>query len=231
MRVIDLGSGPGDVAFLVAETVGPSGSVLGVDREESSVLLARRRAAEARFTNVAFAVAADDVLPADAPFDAAIGRLVLIHQPDPALMIRRAAAVVRPGGIVAFLEPAVHLDGHSLPEVELVSAACGSLKRFMRAALQSPDVAGRMISCFVEAGLPEPNVLWESVVPGSKNDVWLRSFVLSYKTFLPLMEWFGAVDPRVGDPDTLAERIMAEAFTRRAQSVTGPFASAWAIKA
>jgi hypothetical protein len=44
-------------------------------------------------------------------------------------------------------------------------------------------------------------------VPGSK-DVWLRSFVLSYKTFLTIMQRWGTVDPRVGDPDTLAERIM-----------------------
>ena len=109
-------------------------------------------------------------------------------------------------------------------------AAAGSLKRLMLAALPSPDVAGRMIPCFMEAGLPEPKVLWESVVPGWNDDVWLRSLVLTYKTFLPLMQKFGAVDPRVGNPETLAERIIAEASAKRAQSVTGPFASAWAIK-
>jgi len=48
MRVLDLGAGPGDVAFLVAEAVGPSGSVVGVDREERSVELAKRRSAETR---------------------------------------------------------------------------------------------------------------------------------------------------------------------------------------
>jgi ubiquinone/menaquinone biosynthesis C-methylase UbiE len=117
MRVLDLGAGPGDVAFLVAEAVGPSGSVVGVDREERSVQLARRRAAESGYGNVIFVVAGDDALPGDAPFDAAIGRFVLIHQREPAAMIRRAAAVVRPAGIVAFLEPALHLDGHSLPEL------------------------------------------------------------------------------------------------------------------
>jgi hypothetical protein len=156
---------------------------------------------------------------------------VLIHQREPSAMIRRAAAVVRPGGIVAFLEPALHLDGHSLPEIELVNAAAKSLKRFMLAALPSPDVAGRLIPCFIEAGLPEPKVLWESVVPGSKDDIWLRSFVLTYKNFLSLMQRFCTVDPRVGDPDTLAERIIADVIARRAQGVTGPFASAWAIKA
>jgi hypothetical protein len=112
-----------------------------------------------------------------------------------------------------------------------LSAAAGSIKRFMLAALPSPDAAGRIILCFVEAGLPEPKVLWESVVPGSKDDIWLRSFVLSYKTFLPLMERLGTVDPRVGDPETLAERIRAEGIARRTQGVTAPFASAWAVKA
>jgi hypothetical protein len=54
--------------------------------------------------------------------------------------------------------------------------------------------------------------------------------VLTYKTLLPVMQKFGTVDPRVGDPETLAERVIAEARAKRAQSVTGPFASAWAIK-
>jgi SAM-dependent methyltransferase len=231
MRVLDIGAGPGDVAFLVAEAVGSSGSVLGVDREERSVELARRRAAEAGFANVEFAVAGDDALPADTTFDAAIGRFVLIHQPDPVAMIRRAGAVVRSGGIVAFLEPAVHIDGSSVPELELLSAAAGSIKRFMMAVLPSPDIAGRMIPSFNQAGLPEPHVLWESVVPGTWGEVWLRSFILGYKTFLPLMQRFGVVDPRVGDPETLAERIIAEAVAKRAQSVTAPFASAWVVKA
>ena len=84
MRVLDLGSVP--------ET-SPSWSPRRSDRRdlssastgsERSVDLARRRAAEAGYGNVAFAVAGDDSLPADAPFDAAIGRLVLIHQRDPA---------------------------------------------------------------------------------------------------------------------------------------------------
>jgi ubiquinone/menaquinone biosynthesis C-methylase UbiE len=165
MRVLDLGAGPGDVAFLVADAVGPTGLVVGVDREERSVELARRRAAEAGYGNVAFAVAGDEALPAESPFGAVIGRFVLIHQRDP--MIRRAAAVVRPGGIVAFLEPAVHRDSHSLPELELVSAAAGSINRFMLAALPSPDVAGRMIPCFSDAGLPEPKVAIRTLSPSA----------------------------------------------------------------
>jgi len=37
MRVLDVGSGSGDVAFLAADLVGPSGEVVGVDRERTAV--------------------------------------------------------------------------------------------------------------------------------------------------------------------------------------------------
>src|SRR5215831_7157277 len=44
MRVLDVGSGGGDVSFLAAELVGKSGHVLGVDRSETAVERARSRA-------------------------------------------------------------------------------------------------------------------------------------------------------------------------------------------
>jgi hypothetical protein len=43
MRVLDIGTGAGDVALLAAELVGPSGSVNGIDRDARSVALARHR--------------------------------------------------------------------------------------------------------------------------------------------------------------------------------------------
>ena len=46
-RVLDLGSGVGDVAMLLARMVGPSGSVLGVERDARSIARARARTAEA----------------------------------------------------------------------------------------------------------------------------------------------------------------------------------------
>jgi precorrin-6B methylase 2 len=44
MRVLDIGSGVGDVAVLVAEVVGPSGSVVGIDAAERAVEAYRHRA-------------------------------------------------------------------------------------------------------------------------------------------------------------------------------------------
>ena len=54
-RVLDLGSGVGDVAMLVARLVGPSGEVVAVERDPRSIARARARVAEAGLRNVSFA--------------------------------------------------------------------------------------------------------------------------------------------------------------------------------
>src|SRR5690348_7427469 len=43
MRVLDLGSGAGNVARIAAELVGPDGAVVGLERDPAAVELARRR--------------------------------------------------------------------------------------------------------------------------------------------------------------------------------------------
>ena len=225
MVVADFGSGAGDVAMLVAETVGEGGKVIGVDAEPRAV--ARARAQAAGLSQVTFEVGSDSDLARLGPFDAVICRCVLVHQPDPAATLRRFAAAVRRGGVVACMEPAVHVDSITLPEVELIRAFGDSISKFMRAALPSPDIAGRIIPCFIDAGLPAPKVLWEAIVP-SLDLRLLQLGVLTYQTFLPLMQRFGAVDPRVGDPATLYDRLLDAAVTARAQSVLMPYASAWA---
>jgi ubiquinone/menaquinone biosynthesis C-methylase UbiE len=54
MRVLDLGSGTGDVAFAAADLVGPSGEVVGLDQSAEATATARARAAERGVANVTF---------------------------------------------------------------------------------------------------------------------------------------------------------------------------------
>src|ERR1051326_7575944 len=54
MRVLDIGSGAGDVALLCAALVGSSGRVIGVDKAETAVSQARARAQAEGFKNVTF---------------------------------------------------------------------------------------------------------------------------------------------------------------------------------
>ena len=53
-RVLDIGSGVGDVAMLVARLVGPSGEVVAIERDLKSISKARARVAEAGLHNVSF---------------------------------------------------------------------------------------------------------------------------------------------------------------------------------
>src|SRR6185437_10233635 len=46
MRVLDIGSGMGDVSLLAADLVGPRGRVLGIDRDAAALNHAQRRAGE-----------------------------------------------------------------------------------------------------------------------------------------------------------------------------------------
>jgi ubiquinone/menaquinone biosynthesis C-methylase UbiE len=80
MRVLDLGSGVGDVAMLAADIVGPEGHVQGVDVDATVLEHARSRVAQHRFASrVTFeASPIDEYRPAD-QFDALVGRYVLLY--------------------------------------------------------------------------------------------------------------------------------------------------------
>ena len=104
-RVLELGSGMGDVAMLVARLVGPSGSVLGIERDTDSIRLAQTRIAKAGLRNVSFSQSEVSQLRAEERFDAAVGRFILQFLPDPVSVLRSLSAAVRPGGVIAFHEP------------------------------------------------------------------------------------------------------------------------------
>ena len=105
-RVLDIGSGVGDVAMLVAELVGPTGEVVGVERDANTLTKARSRVAEAQLRNVSF-VEADVGQVASSnlrskPFDAVVGRLILEYVSDPAALLRSLSNLVHSGGIIVF---------------------------------------------------------------------------------------------------------------------------------
>ena len=104
-RVVEIGCGPHGCLDLLADRVGPAGRVVGVERSAEAVALARELVARRNLGNV-------DVLEGDArstglpraSFDLATSRLVLVNVPQPEQIVAEAAALVRPGGSVAFHE-------------------------------------------------------------------------------------------------------------------------------
>ena len=100
MRVLDLGSGVGDVAFVAAQLVGPTGEVIGIDQSAEAVARANLRAQEQGFGHVRFVVGDIHQAAPDGPFDAIVGRLVLMYVPDPAAVLRTQAWTLRSGGLL-----------------------------------------------------------------------------------------------------------------------------------
>src|SRR5262249_11000514 len=127
MRVLDVGCGAGDVSLLAAALVGPSGSVLGVDRAAGWVALARERARAAGLEAVDFREGELATLDVEGQFDTLVGRLVLMYLPDPAAVLAHLLRFVRPGGLVIFQEMDAGM-GRSVPDAPLFQT-CGELIR------------------------------------------------------------------------------------------------------
>jgi ubiquinone/menaquinone biosynthesis C-methylase UbiE len=101
-RVLDVCCGSGASALPAAETVGPGGSVLGVDLAENLLALARRKAENRGLDNVAFRVA--DMLDLHLPpesFDAVICVFGIFFVPDMQRAAHELWSFVRPGGQLA----------------------------------------------------------------------------------------------------------------------------------
>lgn len=102
MRVLDLGSGTGYPALLGAQTVGPGGSVTGIDLAEQMLDVARRKAALLKLTNVTFRTGDVTTLPFDAnSFDAVTSRFCLMFLPDILKAAAEIARVLKSGGWLA----------------------------------------------------------------------------------------------------------------------------------
>jgi SAM-dependent methyltransferase len=104
-HVLDIGCGPGGVLHLLGKRVGPTGSVLGIDRSAHFVELARRFVADHALSQVE--VREGDAYETGLPrasFDGAHMRLVLVNVPKPELIVREMLSLVRPGGWIASFE-------------------------------------------------------------------------------------------------------------------------------
>src|SRR4029453_11469175 len=104
-RVLDLGSGVGDVAMLAARLVGPSGEVVAIERDRKSIAKASARVTEAGFHNVSFNESNVNEILDEKLFDAAVGRFILMYLPDPVATLQSISQVVRLGGLLVFQEP------------------------------------------------------------------------------------------------------------------------------
>jgi len=207
-RVLDLGSGMGDVAMLLARIVGPSGEVTGVDRDANSIARAQARVAAAGFRNVTFVRTDVNNIVNDRPFDAAVGRFILMFLPDPVSVLRSVSDLVRPGGVLAFQEPswtAMLALGARLP---LLSRTRHLIHEILLRSGANREMGLALYRAFQEAGLPAPKMHLEMPLGSDADFIRLTSDVL--RSLRPLARQHEVSLEELGHLDTLPHRICAE---------------------
>lgn len=230
MKVLDVGSGAGDTAMLAAQLVGPSGRVVGVDLNPAIVETARRRVGSMGYSNVRFVARDLQQVDLDDDFDAVVGRLILIHLPDPAATLRQLVTRLRPGGIVAFQELA-RLDGvRAYPTTPLTEQVNDWIYDALALAAGPVRDDSHLHRIFLDAGLPAPELLFETAA--GCTPAFIDAFTVygteTLRSLLPLViRGDLATEAEVGI-DTLAGRWRDELLVERSMIRGGLFAGAWA---
>jgi ubiquinone/menaquinone biosynthesis C-methylase UbiE len=175
--VVDLGCGPAAVMLELLALVGPGGRLTGVDADPGMVERGRAEAAAIGARNVVVrqGLAQDSGLPA-ASFDAAVVRLVLIHNGGREQeIVDHAASLVRPGGRVMLYD----LDSTMIrivPPTAPISELHERYQAYQRARGNDPAVGLRLPELLESAGLTveafRGTCSIRSRAPGQRGPSW-----------------------------------------------------------
>jgi ubiquinone/menaquinone biosynthesis C-methylase UbiE len=155
---LDAGCGPGETMRLLAERVGPAGSVLGIDVDGPLGAMAVEQLHAAGHNQCAFErhdATATTPIPG-APFDLVYARLLLWHVPERVQVLARLWDAVAPGGHLVVQD----YDIRSLA----VRPALDSVQEMVRVLIAAFTAAGcdvhagaRLPELFAKAGVGEPD--------------------------------------------------------------------------
>jgi SAM-dependent methyltransferase len=226
MRVLDLGSGLGHVAFEVAALVGEEGAVVGIDQSAALLEIAERRRLDERLGNVTFHEADVRTYREDEPFDAVVGRLILFHLPDAVDVLAHHLAGLRHDGIIV----AIDFDlgaARAEPPVPLVTTLVGWVIEAFARAGAAPTIGTRLSLLLREAGAVDVAGmgLQSYVAPDDPQGPLLLAGIVN--TLAPKIAAEGIAGAEEIGLDTLRERIAGELAAADAVMLPPAVAGAW----
>ena len=224
MRVLDLGTGIGHVALLIAELVGPAGQVVGIDNNRRLLEVAASRTTsrpQLRFIDGDVRSWRDDE-----PFDAIVGRLILFHLADPVSVLRHHAAALRPGGLLLALDFDLGA-ARAEPALPLATEVVGWVNSAFRHAGASPAIGAKLALLLTEAGLADVQGFGVQAyyAPGDPRGPMLLSGVV--RTLAPQIVAAGLATLEQIDIDTLEARIAYKVRSAGAVILPPTLAGAW----
>jgi 2-polyprenyl-3-methyl-5-hydroxy-6-metoxy-1,4-benzoquinol methylase len=225
MHILDIGCGVGDVSLLAAQMVGMTGSVLGIDRHIDSVEIARRRVVSLGIENVRFESADLNSVDTTSTFDAVVGRLVLLYQPDPAATLRRFLKFLRPNGIVAFQE--IDIDMAQVPASEVFNRMRSWIIASLQAGGANPYMGSNLLRTFLAAGLPRPTMIAATRVESGPDSLIYEHHAQIVRSLLPLAKRAGVTIPEEIAVEALADRFREDAVAYERATFESRMVGAW----
>lgn len=204
MRVLDLGTGIGHVAMIVAEMVGPDGHVVGIDNSARLLEVAAARTStrpQLRFVQGDVRSWRDTE-----PFDAIVGRLILFHLADPVSVLRHHAASLQPAGLLLALDFDLAAS-RAEPALPLVSEALEWVRAAFRSVGASPAIGVPSALLLAQAGLADVQGfgIQGDMAPSDPGGPALLSGVV--RTLAPQIVAAGLATPEHIGIETLEARI------------------------
>jgi SAM-dependent methyltransferase len=229
MRVLDLGTGLGHVAFMVADLLDPRGSVLGVDQAQRLLEVAERRRAAAGVENIEFRQGDARTFSASELFDAIVARLLLFHLPDREDVLRRQLDALRPGGTMVMVEFDIGAM-RAEPEVALVEDVRRWIEAAFRAAGADPRIGTQAGQLLRRAGFADVSTLGVQAyfAPSDPTGPLLCAGVT--RTLAPQIVAQGIADEAELGLDTLQERIAKQVVARDAVILPPTVVGAWGTR-
>jgi SAM-dependent methyltransferase len=209
MRVLDVGCGVGDVSILCARLVGADGEIIGMDRDPAALARARERVVAAELPNVRFIEGDFRELPPGEPFDAVVGRAVLMYAADPAAALRSLLPQLRSGGIVA-LQEFDYTTLVAVPSVALMEQLADWWRRAAGQAGIELQMGFKLFPTYLAAGLPGPEMHGDTILGGGPDFAGYAYLAGVFRSILPLMERFGIATASEVDIETLVDRLREE---------------------
>ena len=229
MRVLDVGCGSGDVAFLAASLVGLSGEGVGADRERTAVDWSNARARSQGLTNVKFVEGDPAEMEFDQQFDAIVGRLVLMYYPDPVHTLRKLIRHVRPEGLVVFQEIDL-ANARSLPAAPLYERSMTRIKQTLSATGARTQLGLELYPVFLAAGLPGPSMRIDTLIGGGPQCPMYEIVAELIQSLLPAVEKLKIASAAEVGSSTLAQRMRDEVVALKGVVLSAGFVGAWSRK-